>query len=250
MRAKARLTSQRSQQSLNYSTNTSQSRHKLKTATRASPRVAIGGRPMRKPNPLQKYGLVKPLQGTCNFEDTDSESNSSIRGASRSVKRGNRSQRSLSRGNSTPKLKERSRLGLASAKSSARRAGDLTRVESRSRFARATAPKKPVGKPQQLWKHCAAGDLKSVKALIDREVSNRDKSQLLSSMDRDRQNCLHFAVQSGERELIEFLTRMKVPALASRSKGQTPLHAACRLNLPEVAQLLVESGCSPNQPDV
>ena len=85
---------------------------------------------------------------------------------------------------------------------------------------------------------------------MDSEASNKERSELLSAMDKDRQNSLHFAVQSGnDSELVKFLLRMKVPALPTRSKGETPLHIACKAGDKETVLLLIERGCNPNEAD-
>jgi len=42
---------------------------------------------------------------------------------------------------------------------------------------------------------------------------------------------------------------MRVPALANRSKGETPLHTACKQGDTAIILLLLEAGSNPNQPD-
>lgn len=48
---------------------------------------------------------------------------------------------------------------------------------------------------------------------------------------------------------MKYLLMLKVPIIASKYKGITPLHYACKEGNVEIVKLLLEEGCDPNWPD-
>lgn len=88
--------------------------------------------------------------------------------------------------------------------------------------------------------HFAAryGDILKMEKLFEAEAD----SQLL---DRDKNNLLHYAAESGGGEAMEFLLKKKVLKINSvNADGETPLHIAARYNQLDTVKILLKYGAS------
>lgn len=80
------------------------------------------------------------------------------------------------------------------------------------------------------------GDLAGVKKILAK------KPDSLNSKDKDGKTPLHFAVQSGNKEVAEFLLAQGADIDAKDGKGNTPLHNAPALKHAEIAKFLLSKG--------
>jgi ankyrin repeat protein len=88
-----------------------------------------------------------------------------------------------------------------------------------------------------------AGNLEKIKALLK---ANPD---LVNSKDRGGEVPLHWAIEKGNKEVVELLITCKADVNAKNERGETPLHWAVRSGRTEMVELLLANKAVVNAQD-
>ena len=87
------------------------------------------------------------------------------------------------------------------------------------------------------------GDLEKVKVLLN---ANPD---LVNSKDRGGEVPLHWAIEKGNKEVVELLITCKADVNAKNERGETPLHWAVHSGRTEMVELLLANKADVNAQD-